>query len=145
MLTQYLEKSRILLNFEAIDYKEILKKMLAVIEIKDLSQVIEEITKREALMPTVLGKGVALPRTILNDKVKTEIIIAISTKGIDLNSFDHRPVKIIFLSLFSKKDNYAYILAQSLQLLNDDSFRNELLKAKTKDAVINVIKEWEEE
>jgi len=54
-------------------------------------------------------------------------------------------VKIIFLYLFSKKDDYPSILAQSLRLLNEDSLRAELLNSKTREEIIAAIKAWEEE
>ena len=144
MITAYLEKNKTLLNFEANNYQHALEKMLAVSERKNHDKIIQTILKREALMPTAIGKSVALPRTILNDQMKTELIIAISPKGINLNSLDHLPVKIIFLYLFSTNDNYPSILAQSLRLLNDGNLRPELLKAKTEDELIKSIETWEQ-
>ncbi|MCK4673775.1 PTS sugar transporter subunit IIA [candidate division WOR-3 bacterium] len=145
MLAEYFEKNRILLNFKAKDFKKALEKMLIVSSEKKHSQIIDTIIKRESLMPTVLGKGVALPRVIIANKEKTEIIIAISQKGINFKGFDLLPVKIIFLYLFSKKDDYPSILAQSLRLLNEDSLRAELLNSKTREEIIAAIKAWEEE
>ena len=144
MITEYLEKNKTLLNFEANNYQHALEKMLAVSERKNHAEIIQMILKREALMPTAIGKSVALPRTILNDQMKTELIIAISPTGINLNSLDHLPVKIIFLYLFSANDNYPSFLAQSLRLLNDGNLRPELLKAKTEDELIKSIKTWEQ-
>lgn len=145
MLVKYFEKNRILLNFEAADFNQALKKMLLVSSEKKHSEIIKMIMERESLMSTVLGKGVALPRAVIENKEKTEIIIAISQKGINLKSFDLFPVKIIILYLFSKKDDYSSILAQTLQFLNDDSLRAELLNSKTGDEIIAAIKNWEEE
>jgi len=144
MLAEYFTQAKILLNFEAKDYKQALKQMLAVSSEKNRPQILELITKREALMPTALGKGIALPRIILDDKKKTEMVIALSPKGINANSFDRLPVKIVFLFLFSKMNDYPSILAQSLRLLNDDSMRTELLQCKTADEIIMAIKQWEE-
>ncbi len=145
MLVKYFEKNRILLNFEAADFNQALKKMLLVSSEKKHSEIIKMIMERESLMSTALGKGVALPRAVIENKGKTEIIIAISQKGINLKSFDLFPVKIIILYLFSKKDDYSSILAQTLQFLNDDSLRAELLNSKTGDEIIAAIKNWEEE
>lgn len=145
MLTEYLEKNKVLLNLKAVDFKQALKKMLIVSNEKKLFQIINRIMNRESLMSTALGKGVALPRIIIENKVKTELIIAVSQKGINLNSFDLLPVKIIFLFLLSKRNDYPSILAQALRLLNEESLRNELLNSKTDDEIITIIKKWEEE
>lgn len=145
MLTKYVSKNKILLNFEAKGYKQTLKKMLACSERANHVEIIDSIIERESLMPTALGKGVAIPRIVLDDKTGTEIILAISRKGINLNSLDRLPVKIVFLCLFSKTDTHSSILAQCLRLLNDDSIRTELFAVKTEDEVVQLIKEWEEE
>lgn len=145
MLADYLAREKILLNFEAKDYKQALEKMLAASSEKNLLQIVDMFMKREALMSTALGKGIALPRIVLDDKKETELIIALSTKGINANGFDRLPVKIIFLLLFSKTDDYPSIVGQSLRLLNDDALRTELLSCKTADEVIAAINEWEEE
>ncbi len=145
MLADYLAREKIFLNFEAKDYKQAVEKMLAASSEKGLPQIVDMFMKREALMSTALGKGIALPRIVLDDKKKTELIIALSTKGINANGFDRSPVKIIFLLLFSKTDDHPSILGQCLRLLNDGALRTELLSCKTPDEVIIAIKEWEEE
>ncbi len=145
MLVKYLEKEKILLNLKAADFKQALKKMIAASNERKRSRIIDEIMERESLMSTMLGKGVALPRITIVDKEKTEIIIAICRNGINVKTLDLRPVKIIFLYLFSEKDDFASILAQSLRLLNEDSLRTEIFDSKREDEIIAVIKKWEEE
>jgi len=145
MLSEYLEKDRIIHNLKAADFKQALKKMIAVSSERKSARIIDEIMERESLMSTVLGKGVALPRITPVHKEKTEIIIGVSRSGVNMKSFDLRPVKIIFLYLFSKKDDFASILAQSLRLLNEDSLRAEILNSKTAEDIIAAIKKWEEE
>ena len=145
MLIEYLRKDRILLNFKAADFKQALKKMIAVSSERKRSHIINDIMRREVLMSTMLGKGVALPRITTERREKTEIIIAVSRNGINIKSFDLRPVKIIVLFLFSENDDLASILAQSLRLLNEDSLRTEILNSKREDEIIATIKKWEEE
>ncbi len=145
MLTEYLDKEKILLNLRTSELRETLQEMLRVSSEKKHSQIIDSIMKRESLMATALGKGVALPRMIIGDKAKTEIIVALSPQGISLRSLDLLPVKIIFLYLFSKNDEYPAILAQSLRLLSEESLRIALLNSKTAEDVIAIVKKWEEE
>lgn len=145
MLTEYLDKEKILLNLRTSELRETLQEMLRVSSEKKHSQIIDSIMKRESLMATALGKGVALPRMIIGDKAKTEIIVALSPQGISLGSLDLLPVKIIFLYLFSKNDEYPAILAQSLRLLSEESLRIALLNSKTAEDVIAIVKKWEEE
>jgi PTS system nitrogen regulatory IIA component len=145
MLTEYLDKEKILLDLRTSDLRETLQEMLRVSSEKKHSQIIESIMKRESLMATALGKGVALPRMIIGDKAKTEIIVALSPHGISLKSLDRLPVKIIFLYLLSKNDEYPAILAQSLRLLSEESLRVALLNSKTAEDIIAIVKKWEQE
>jgi mannitol/fructose-specific phosphotransferase system IIA component (Ntr-type) len=145
MIAEYLDKNKIILNLKSITFKQALKKMLKVSDERTHSQIINKLMERESLMATALGKGVALPRTVITNKQKTEIIIATSPKGIKVRSFDLLPVKIVFLYLISEKDNYASILAQGLRLLNEDGLRTEFLNCKTGEELIEIIKKWEEE
>ncbi|HEC88442.1 MAG TPA: PTS sugar transporter subunit IIA [Thermoplasmata archaeon] len=144
MLTEYLEKNKILLEFRALDFKQLLKRMLKLSEERNCGSLIKKIIERERLMSTALGKGVALPRVVLENKAKTEIIIAVSKRGVNLTASDLVPVKIIFLFLFSKKDDYSLLLAESLRMLNDDTLRSEILNVKSAEELIQKIKKWEE-
>lgn len=144
MVAEYLAKDRILFDLDAVDYKQAMEQMLHVSE-AETSEAIERIMEREATMSTVLGNGVALPRVILENKAKTEVIMAIIPKGAKFESLDLLPIKIIILHLFSKQDDHAAILAQTLRLMNDDNLKNEIINCRTGNDVIEVIREWEED
>lgn len=144
MVAEYLAKDRILFELDAVDYKQAMEQMLHVSEV-ETSEAIERIMEREATMSTVLGNGVALPRVILENKAKTEVIMAIIPKGAKFESLDLLPIKIIILHLFSKQDDHAAILAQTLRLMNDDNLKNEIINCRKGNDVIEVIREWEED
>lgn len=143
MLGEYLDKSKVLLNFTADTIEKSLMKMLEVSDEKDHASLVQKILDRETLMPTSLGKGIALPRCHIENKDKTEIILALSPDGLPFRSFDQQQTRIIVLFLFSPNDAAASLLAQSLRLFNDDSLRTELVKCATEDEVISTIKRWE--
>lgn len=145
MLTEYLQKEKIILNLHAHNFRQTLVKMLAKSNSKNRNQVLNTLIQRESLMCTKLGKGVAVPRLVTDEIKRTELIVALSRKGIGMKSFDRMPVRIVILHLFAPADDHAAILAQSLRLLNEESLRTELLKSKTADDVIAAIKKWEEE
>ncbi len=143
MLGEYLHKNKILLNFTADTIENSLLKMLEVSDEKANTALVQEILNREALMPTSLGKGLALPRCHVKNKERTEIILALSPDGLPFRSFDQQQTRIIVLFLFSEKDNAASLLAQSLRLFNDDSLRSDLVNCSTQEEVIQIIKRWE--
>ena len=144
MLAEYLDEKRIIFDLTAKSYQQAIEGLLKVSEV-DTKQIIEQIMARESIMSTALGKGVALPRAILDDQEKTQVIMGIVPKGLKLRSFDFAPVKIIILHLFAKNDDHATILAQTLRLMNDDNLKNEIINCRNAENVISLIKEWEEE
>jgi len=144
MLLEYLDKDKILFDLSAANYRQAIEYLLRVSRL-DISQTLKNITERESMMSTALGKGVALPRAVLDDQKKTEVIMGIVRKGLKLKSFDLAPIKIIILHLFAKNDDYSAILAHTLRLMNDDNLKNEIINCRTAEDVIAVIKEWEEE
>ena len=144
MLLEYLDKDKILFDLSAANYRQAIEYLLRVSRL-DISQTLKNITERESMMSTALGKGVALPRAVLDDQKKTEVIVGIVRKGLKLKSFDLAPIKIIILHLFAKNDDYSAILAHTLRLMNDDNLKNEIINCRTAEDVIAVIKEWEEE
>ena len=148
MVLEYLDIKKIIIDSEAQDYRELLKQMLLCSALKEeetiLNSSIDQITKRDALMPTALGKGIAIPRLINENIKQNEIIIAINAKGLPLQGIDDKQVKIAFLLLHSRNDNYAGLIASVLRLLNDDNLRDDLIQAKNAADVLKIIQRWEQ-
>ena len=145
MLSSYLDEQRVLLDVEERSYGELLKKMLGKSIEKDAEQIIEMILRREKIMPTILGKGIFLPRVVLRNKKKSEVIIAISPTGLKFDDYGAVPAGIVMLFLFAEQDDHPAILAQTLRLLTDDSLRSDLFLGKKPKDIIKAIRKWEEE
>ena len=145
MLAEFLEPGKILLNFEEHNYQEALRKMLSRSAEKNVDQVLDRILVRDKVMPTALDKGIFLPRAIMDEKPRSEVIMAINHGGLVFEDYGASVANIIMLFLFSKSDDQAAILAQSLRLLNDDGLRKTLFDCKKPDAVIKAITEWEKQ
>jgi mannitol/fructose-specific phosphotransferase system IIA component (Ntr-type) len=145
MLAEFLNEGQIILDLDASSYRGALRVMLERSSEKDVESLIEKILEREKTMPTALGKGIFLPRVIQKDKQKTEVIMAVNHKGLSFDDYGTAIANIILLFVFSEKDNYAAILAQSLRMLTDDVLRVDLLKCKKPKDIINAVQEWEKE
>ena len=145
MLADYIAEQKVLLNMDETSYKGVLLSMLDVSTEDDCAGIVEKILDREKIMPTALGKGLFLPRVILKEKPKSEVIIAVNSKGLTFEDYGAQTASIIMLFLFSEHDDHAALLAQSLRLLTDDCLRTDLLKSKKPKDVIKAIREWEEE
>ena len=145
MLSDYLDKERILLNVSATGFRDMLLRMLETSTEQDKLLVVDKILEREKIMPTALGKGIFLPRVIIKEKSRSEVIIATNPSGLSFEDYASVPAYIIMLFLFSEDEDHAGILAQSLRLLNDDTLRSDILESIAPTDVIKAIAEWEED
>jgi mannitol/fructose-specific phosphotransferase system IIA component (Ntr-type) len=145
MLADYLDKDRILLNVTAKKYRDMLLHMLETSGEQDKLCVVDNILEREKIMPTAIGKGIFLPRAVLKEKSKSEVIIATNPSGLSFEDYGPMQAYIIVLFLFSENDDSAAILAQTLRLLSDDTLRSDILESVAPIDVIKAISEWEEE
>ena len=145
MLAEYVDEKKILLGLEEHTFRGTLMKMLEKSVEDDADVIVEKILQREKVMPTALGKGVFLPRVVLHEKSSSEVIIAVSPKGMRYDDDGAVTANIVMLFIFSGKSDYAAILAQSLRLLTDDTLRSDLLKSKKPKAIIKAISDWEKE
>ncbi len=145
MLSEYLDPAKILLNIEGDDYRKILSIMLEKSSVTDIPGTVDKIIEREKVMPTALGKGIFLPRTVADNIKRTEVLITVSHGGLVFDDYGTAVANVIMLFLFSKNDDYIALLAQGLRLLNDDALRSDLLHCKKADDVIKAVSDWEKE
>ncbi len=150
-ISQYLKEERIILDLKAESKEEAIKNLASVFrnqpEIKDFDKFLADVFEREDLGTTGIGLELALPHA-RTDAVSSFIIaIGRIDKGVDFNSLDGEPVKLVFLMATPKEEvqNYLKILAHLTRLLKKESLRNSLLEAKTPGEVIEAFKREEKE
>lgn len=111
----------------------------------NLEKVRIAVLDREKIMSTGVGKGFAIPHG--KTSAVSEIIGAFgkSTKDIDYDSLDGKPVHLVFLLI--GKDNlvstHIKLLSRISRLMNKDDFRERLIEAKNQEEIINLFIEEE--
>ena len=99
-------------------------------QIKDPKELSLEILKREDLMSTAIGFGIAIPHVRLSSITDLVISVGISQTGIlDFQTLDDQPVKLLFM-IAAAYDQHAYYL-QTLSF-----FSTRLKKAELRDALL---------
>ncbi len=145
MVAEFLDTEKILIDFRENTYRAALHRMVGLSAEKNVEEVLERILSREKVMPTAVGKGIFLPRAIIAEKSRSEIIMAFSHAGLVFEDYGTSVANVIMLFVFSRNDDCAAILAQSLRLLNDDSLRTALYGCKKPADVITAIADWEKQ
>ena len=105
--------------------------------------IVAAILKREELGSTGIGNGVAVPHTKHPSVTKLVAAIALTNQGVDFQSLDGGAVHILFL-LISPPDrpgDHLRGLENISRHLRNQNFCNFLRQAKTKEAVISLLHE----
>ena len=111
-------------------------------QVKNRQELASEILKRDELMSTAIGRGIAIPHVRLSSI--TDLVVAVGinqTDIVDFQSLDDEPVRLIFM-IAAAYNQHAYYLQTlsffSARLKNSD-LRTKLLLAKTEDEVYKLL------
>jgi fructose-specific phosphotransferase system IIA component len=137
-------------NLDVKDKEDSLKKIIALAsnskKILDINKVSETIMEREKLVSTGVGKGFAIPHG-KTDAISDIVAAFVITKSpIDFDSIDGEPVRFIFLLVGKETllNTHIKLLSRISRLMNKDEFRAKLLEAKTKEDVLKIFKDEEQ-
>ena len=147
MLCNFVSPANIKINLESTEKEECMAELLEVIVEKqpliNRSEVMNSLLAREEKSSTAVFPGVAIPHAVTSSVSKSCIAIGISKRGIDFDP----TVKVIFEILFEQKNAelHMQILKDIVQLVNNTSFVNKVINAKSSQDVYDVIVELETE
>ena len=113
-------------------------------KLKDKEEFQEAIFKRERILSTGIGLGIAVPHTRLASYKDFFIVIGIQKgKGIEWNALDNLSVNLIFMigGPDGNQTEYLKILAHLTWVLKNPEKRKALLEATSEDEVVNLFRE----
>lgn len=112
-------------------------------KLRDREAFFHAILEREKIISTGIGIGVAIPHAKLTGYTDFFIAIGIQKKGgIDWQSIDGLPVKLIFLigGPDNRQTEYLNILSMITTAIKDEQRRKRLMNAQTGNEVIAIFK-----
>lgn len=102
----------------------------------------KSLIERENILTTGIGNEIAIPH-VQTDVVKGMVIaIGRCQEGIDFDSLDGKPVKIVIMIASSNQQprtEFLKVLAKIVTLFKDESFRKKILKAKNPKQVMELL------
>ncbi len=107
-------------------------------QVKSRPELVSEILRREELMSTAIGRGIAIPHVRLSSVTDLVVAVGISKCDIvDFASFDDSPVRILFMiaSAYNQHAYYLQTLSYFSSKLKNADLRETLLKATDPQAV----------
>jgi PTS system nitrogen regulatory IIA component len=111
-------------------------------QVKNRQELTQEILRREELMSTAIGRGIAIPHIRLSSVTDLVVSVGISRTDItDFQTLDDEPVRLVFM-IAAAYNQHAYYL-QTLSFfsarLKNRGLRDALLGAKTEEEVFNFL------
>lgn len=142
-LRQYLDPSHVLF-FEEGDKDDVLNRLIDCLisspNILNGEVFRKEIFKREEIISTGIGLGIAIPHVKIKEVKDITICIGVSKKGIDWGALDNQPVHIVFLiaGAADQHELYLRLLSKIVLVLKNQTRREKLIESKNVDDVIGL-------
>lgn len=107
-------------------------------KIEDPTAFYQAIVEREKIISTGIGMGTAIPHAKTSICKEFFIAIGILNRGIEWDSLDGIPVRIIFMigGPDNKQTQYLQILSALTHLIKDENIRKKMLSLKSADEII---------
>lgn len=106
---------------------------------------LDEVIAREALEPTCIGRGIALPHTRTGCVERPIIVFARNQRGIPFTPTRTEEVQLIFMMGTPKEEanQYLQILARLCRLLRRNDFRDKLLAAPSPQDILQLFNDFD--
>ena len=150
-ITDLLKKDTIILDLQSTSKIQVIEELIAKLDaagrLESRDGYKEAILKRESQSTTGIGEGIAIPHAKTSAVKTPAIAFGRAVNGIDYESLDGQPARLIFMIAASDGANNAHLetLSRLSMLLMDEKFREVLLKAGSIDEVMTAIDEKEKE
>lgn len=144
-----LSPDRILSEFKSNDKTAVINELVDLFKqdknVQDIEKVRTAVLDREKIMSTGVGKGFAIPHG-KSDAIG-EIIAAFgkSSRPVDFEALDNEPVHLVFLLVGQENlvGPHIKLLARISRMMNNDDFRDSLLKAATPEEIYGIFQKEE--
>ncbi len=148
---ELLDEKFILTDFKSDDKEYVINELIDLYKendrVNDIEKVRTAILDREKIMSTGVGKGFAIPHGKTNAVNNVIAAFGKTTRDIDYDALDGNPVHLVFL-LVGRDDmvsKHIKLLSRISRLMNKDEFRERLVNSNSKEEIINIFKEEEEQ
>ncbi len=108
---------------------------------EDIDGLIKALKEREEIMSTGIGFGIAIPHARLHGVKKLTFAVGISEAGIDFDSMDGQPVRLIILVAAGEKQHKEYLrlLSTIMAVLKKEGTKETIIRSKTPEETLRAL------
>ena len=124
------------------------ERLAAAPQIKSKQEIVSEILRREDLMSTAIGRGIAIPHVRLSSVTDLVVAVGVSKCDIqDFNAFDDQPVRLLFMiaAAYNQHAYYLQTLSYFSAKLKNNELREGILSAADPAAVYDLLVKQDED
>jgi PTS system nitrogen regulatory IIA component len=127
-LTKLIERGGIIPGVQGENVPDVLRNAVQAINTppnKSKEVILNALLSREELMPTAIGKGIAIPHPrnpIITDISSASVSICYLEKPVDFGSLDNLPVKTLFILITASPKMHLAILSKISYLCSNETF-----------------------
>ena len=139
-LSELLNPNAVSLRLAAQNKREALVELVGVLEaahgFNSQGEILDRVLRREAMMTTGIGNGVAIPHGMARSVDRMAAACAVVPEGLDFEAEDGQPVYLVvlFVSPESATTLHVRVLANLSRLLKEESVRKSLREVGSVDA-----------
>ena len=150
-ISTHLDRSAIVKDLEVDNKKDLINKLVDLLEPKVSPDQLEKIRKavfmREEIMSTGIGKELAIPHGKCDSLNEILAAFTVLDNKVDFDSIDNEPVKMVFLLVGPENQSSQHIklLSRISRLMNSSAFREKLLECEDSNEIYETFKAEEKE
>jgi len=150
-ITDLLKKQGIALDVKVSSKDEAIDKLVNLMDasgnLTDKKEYKNKVLERESLSTTGIGDGIAIPHAKTKAVKNPGLSSMVVKDGVDYDSLDGAPAKLFFMIAAPESANNLHleVLARLSTILMDESFRESLINAKSKEEYLKLIDDKETE
>jgi PTS system nitrogen regulatory IIA component len=150
-IMDFLNENYITLNLKAKNKREVLEELVDLLvkggELDNKEEMVKVLWEREKLGSTGIGEGIAIPHGKTKTVKKLVAALGRSINGIDFDTLDGKPAHLFFLLVapYDSAGPHLKALARISRLFKDEDFREKLMKAPSKEILLESIRRQDEE
>ncbi|MDI6781074.1 MAG: HAD-IC family P-type ATPase [bacterium] len=150
-ISSFLEQGLTTIHLQSTSKDAVLKEMVAMLHkqrhIKNPEAIAASIIDREKIVSTAVGNGIAIPHARIEGLDEMLFFVGVSSKGIDFNAPDNKPVHLFFLFItpLSETGTHLKILSKISLLAQDKILINKMISAESDEKLLRLIKSQQTE